>query len=99
LLLLRRGRCVAARRLGRASFGQRERAARLFGAADRLRETISRPFPANEWDSDADYAAEIARVRTALGEKAFVAAWEQGRAMTVEQAVTLALEGEQENQQ
>jgi len=64
-----------------------------------LRETINRPFPANKWDSDTAYAAEIARVRTDLGEKAFVAAWEQGRAMTVEQAVIMALEGEQENQQ
>ncbi len=37
-------------------------------------------------------ACQVAVARTALGEEAFLAAWEEGRAMTLEQAVEYALE-------
>ena len=60
-------------------------AAQLWGAAGALRETIRVPIPLIE---RAEYERSIARARTRLGEKDFAAAWEAGRAMTPEQAIT-----------
>ena len=68
--------------------GQSERAARLGGAASALRESIGSPLnPADQkrFDKTTASAAE------ALGEAAFAAAWEVGRAMTLEQAVEYGL--------
>ena len=70
--------------------GQRqpERAARLFGAAEGLREVMGAPLP------PADRAGRdrsVAAVRSALGEEAFAAAWAEGRAMSLEAAVAFAL--------
>jgi predicted ATPase/DNA-binding SARP family transcriptional activator len=63
-------------------------AARPFGAAEALREAISAPLPPNE---QAAYRLQVSRVRELLGEEAFGAAWVQGRAMTLEQAIADAL--------
>ena len=41
----------------------------------------------------ADHDRDVATVRAALGEAAFAAAWAQGRAMTMEQAIAEALGG------
>ncbi len=41
------------------------------------------------------YEPYISAVRSELGETAFRAAWEEGRAMTEEQAIALALENEE----
>jgi hypothetical protein len=65
--------------------GQLTWAVHLWGAADALRESIRVPIPLIE---RADYERSIATVRTHLGEKDFAAAWEGGRAMTPEQAIT-----------
>ena len=43
----------------------------------------------DEWD---DYEAKRSTARVALGEETFVAAWKEGAAMTIEQAVEHALE-------
>jgi predicted ATPase/class 3 adenylate cyclase len=67
------------------------KAARLWGAAEVLSQAIEAPIPASE---RAEYERNIAIVRTALGEEAFAAAWTEGRAMTVEQAITYALSEE-----
>jgi predicted ATPase/transcriptional regulator with XRE-family HTH domain/Tfp pilus assembly protein PilF len=65
-----------------------ERAARLWGAAEALRTTIGcRPAPG----ARATYERAISMARAQLGEKAFAMAWEQGRALTVEQALAEAL--------
>jgi predicted ATPase/DNA-binding SARP family transcriptional activator/Tfp pilus assembly protein PilF len=72
-----------------ASEGQPARAARLFGAAEALRADIAAPLAAVERE---EYAPHIARVREALGEAAFAAAWAQGHSMTPEQAVDCALD-------
>ncbi|HKX04236.1 MAG TPA: tetratricopeptide repeat protein, partial [Methylomirabilota bacterium] len=63
-----------------------KRAACLFGAAQRLRDLIGfRP-------SDQAYHDErAASARAALGQPAFDAAWADGRAMTLEQAIEYAL--------
>jgi tetratricopeptide (TPR) repeat protein len=67
------------------------RAVRLWGAADRLRDEIAAPLPPSQQASlEEDLAAARQELRD---DEAFDAAWQQGRAMTLEQAVELALEG------
>jgi predicted ATPase/class 3 adenylate cyclase/DNA-binding CsgD family transcriptional regulator len=59
-------------------------AAQLWGAAEALREGMGTPMlPV----SRATYERAVAAARTRLGEKAFAAAWTEGRAMTQEQAL------------
>ncbi len=69
---------------------QPERAARLFGAATALREAIGGTLSPGERPA---YERNVATVRGQLDETAFAAAWAEGRVMTVEQAITYALEG------
>ena len=68
--------------------GQPERAARLFGAAEALREAIHVRL---EYVDRIEEDRNIDAVRTQLDEAAFAAAWAEGRAMTLEQAVDYAL--------
>lgn len=68
---------------------QPQRAARDLGAAEALRETMGAPLPRPEC---AEYDRTVTAIRAACGDKAFVAAWEAGRTMTIEQAVATALE-------
>jgi non-specific serine/threonine protein kinase len=72
-----------------AKDGKVDRAARLFGAAEALREIASSPLPPYR---RADYDRDLAAARAQLGEEAFAAAWAEGRAMTMEQAIAYALE-------
>jgi predicted ATPase/DNA-binding SARP family transcriptional activator len=72
-----------------AARGQPERAARLLGAADPLLDTLGDRFEPTLWlPSDRNVSA----VRARLSEKAFAAAWAAGRAMTLDEAITVALE-------
>jgi non-specific serine/threonine protein kinase len=64
------------------------RAARLLGAAERLRETIGRFHQPHE---QADYARSVQATRAALGAAAFAAAWAEGRALAPEQAAAEAM--------
>ena len=67
---------------------QYERAARLFGAANQLREALGlRPNPSDQECHDHYTATTRAR----LGEAAFAAALAGGQAMTLEQAIEYAL--------
>jgi predicted ATPase/serine/threonine protein kinase/DNA-binding CsgD family transcriptional regulator len=59
-------------------------AAQLWGAAESLREVIGSPILPVE---RADYEQAVATARTQLGERAFAAAWAEGRTMTPEQAL------------
>jgi predicted ATPase/DNA-binding SARP family transcriptional activator len=69
--------------------GQHRDAARLFGASDRLRdETNSMLAPLYR----PDYERTVNDVRDQLGEAAFQVAWDEGRAMTHEQAIQRALQ-------
>ncbi len=63
-------------------------AARLYGAAEGLRETIGTPRSALGL---ALHVEPMNAARAALGEKAFDEAWASGRALTLEQAVEHAL--------
>jgi AMMECR1 domain-containing protein len=65
------------------------RAARLLGAAEALRGAIG--LFRTPRDEEAN-ARLIATVRAALGEERFAASWEEGRAMSLEQAIEYALE-------
>jgi hypothetical protein len=67
--------------------GQTHRAAQLLAAAELLVE-IGHLHPI---DRD-DYERDKAQARTQLGEEAFTAAWAEGQAMSLEQAIALALE-------
>jgi hypothetical protein len=73
--------------------GDAERAARLWGAAQILLETKGIP---RDPDFLAEADARISAVRTGMGEEAWEEAWRKGRAMTLEEAVSYALEGEEE---
>jgi predicted ATPase/class 3 adenylate cyclase/DNA-binding CsgD family transcriptional regulator len=67
-----------------AAQGEPAWAARLWGAAEALRGAIGAPLPPVY---HAAYDRSVAAVRSSLGEKAFAAAWAEGRAMTPEQAI------------
>jgi predicted ATPase len=69
-----------------AAEGDSADAARLLGAAEVLRETIGAPAGAYE---EAIRLNTVAAVRQELGEDWFGAAWAEGRAMTLEQAIEL----------
>jgi len=71
-----------------AAKGQPERAARLLGAAEALREAMGLGLqPADQFEIDRYEAA----AREQLDEATFEAAWAEGRAMTLEEAVAYAL--------
>jgi len=69
--------------------GQPERAVRLHGASEAALERMGAFHqPADKLEVDRN----IARVRAQLDEATFAAAWAEGRAMTLEQAVAYALD-------
>jgi tetratricopeptide (TPR) repeat protein len=70
--------------------GKAQRAARLWGAAQALREAIGSPLSPNE---RAEYDQRLAETRSMLGEEAFAAACSEGRSLSMEQAIVVALEG------
>src|SRR5262249_32266878 len=72
-----------------AAEGAARRAGVLFGAAEALRESVGRPIALGQ---RIDYDRGVAAARTALGEEAFAAAWAEGRAMALEDAIKLAFE-------
>jgi non-specific serine/threonine protein kinase len=63
---------------------QSERAARLFGAAEALREAIGWPLSPAE---NPAHAQVVIAARTRLDEPAWAAAWAAGREMPLEQAI------------
>jgi predicted ATPase/DNA-binding SARP family transcriptional activator len=67
---------------------QVERAIRLLGAAEAFCETLDARPPVAVV---SDYRRTVADARTALGEPAFAAAWAEGRALSLDQAIEYAL--------
>jgi len=67
-----------------------ERAATIWGATEHLREEIDVPI---SFDEQADYQRAVAAARVALGDEAFEQAWNEGRAMALEEVVRYALAG------
>ncbi|MEZ4529426.1 MAG: LuxR C-terminal-related transcriptional regulator [Thermomicrobiales bacterium] len=75
-----------------AAGDQPERAARLLGAAESLRETIGMPHePSVSHASGSGYDAVVTKIRVALGEQKFESAWNAGRSLPIEQAVEEAI--------
>jgi hypothetical protein len=72
-----------------AASGTEGTAARLRGAASAVREAQGWPLPSV---ARADYDRDVAAVRAQFGEMAFAAAWAEGRALSQEEAVALALQ-------
>ncbi|HSH82057.1 MAG TPA: tetratricopeptide repeat protein [Herpetosiphonaceae bacterium] len=72
-----------------AAQDRRRRAARLFGAAEALRETIGSSMTALE---RSEYVKAITRARAQMDESGWSAAWAEGRALPLDQAVAFALE-------
>ena len=68
-------------------------AAKLWGARDTIRDEIDATQASDLEATQELYAREFLAAQQALGEKAFLKCREEGRAMTEEQAITLALEG------
>lgn len=79
--------------LARVASAQRlhERAARLFGAAESSLEALGGPLPM--WADVSERGGYVARTRAGLSNEAFCAAFDEGRAMTLDQAVEYALTG------
>jgi tetratricopeptide (TPR) repeat protein len=71
--------------------GKTDQAAQLIGWADATREAIGEPHQSLE-QADAD--RDIAAVVTRIGNAAFQDAYDKGRAMTLDEAVAYALDGE-----
>jgi predicted ATPase/class 3 adenylate cyclase len=71
-----------------AAQGEPAWAARLWGAAEAVREVIGVPIPPVE---RANYERAVAAARAQLGKKAFAAAWAEGRATPLEQGIANAL--------
>lgn len=67
--------------------GRPDRSARLFGAAEALRESILLPMPPNY---RSEYERNVATLKAQLDETTFTKAWSDGRAMSLEQAIGLA---------
>ncbi|MFL5732354.1 MAG: tetratricopeptide repeat protein, partial [Chloroflexia bacterium] len=81
--------CLAALAGVSASQGHPNRAVRLFGAADALLERLMAPLtPADRTQYDTDLAA----TRSQLDAPTWQAAWAEGRALTLDQAIVYALE-------
>ena len=68
--------------------GQAARAARLFGAAGALRDGAG--FQSSP-QLQSNLGRCIAEIRSQMGEDAFAAAWAEGRAMSMDQAIALAM--------
>ena len=72
-----------------AEEGRPVRAVRLYACSSMLRAEVGRLTVEPGWPKHEHH---IRRVRSALGEDAFAEAWEQGRAMTLDEALDYALE-------
>jgi predicted ATPase len=71
--------------------GHYDRAVRLCGAAQALREMIAVARQPHETD---EYDRYLSDARTALGGERFAEAWAQGQAMKTERVIAFALEGD-----
>jgi tetratricopeptide (TPR) repeat protein len=74
--------------------GRAEEAARLYGAAEILRESLKAPLPPSE---RSFYERHLAVAHGQLDQSAWEEAWREGRYMTLEQAVSYALDEETES--
>ena len=74
---------------GLAATAQPVSAARLFGAAEAVRESAGIPLPPVQ---RVAYERDLAAARAQLDDATFAAAWADGRALTLERAITEAFD-------
>ena len=67
---------------------ERQRAEKLFGTADALREVLSSPRTNEEQIENDQFMAQL---RATLTEADFNALWAERRSMTMEQAIQMAV--------
>ncbi len=79
--------CLEALAAATAAGGEPARAARLWGATEALRAAMAAPLPPVERPL---YERYVAAARARADAAAFAAAWAEGRALTLEQALALA---------
>lgn len=73
-----------------AANGSHQHAARLLGAAETIRQRMDHPrFPMYE----TEYASTVTKIREALEQKDFDAAWAEGAALSTEEAIAYAQRG------
>ena len=79
--------------------GRAADAARLFGAAEAMRDALGRPFKVvvrplfrESFNEPADLAGHVEEARAALDASEFQSAWTEGRAMPVERALDTVVE-------
>ena len=65
-----------------------QHAAKLFGAAEAIRERIDSPMTDHE---RVEYDRSVAQLRAMLAETEFNALWAEGHSMALDQAIQLAL--------
>ncbi len=70
--------------------GQHDEAARLYGAAESLRERIG--IPMTEYERP-EYEAAVEELRGQMEEAAFRRGWAEGRQLSMDQAIRIALQG------
>jgi tetratricopeptide (TPR) repeat protein len=80
--------CLEALAWAWSARGQLECAARIFGSAEMLRETIGRPMSPGE---RAEHDRWVAATRAGLGDAAFRSAWQEGKEMPSGEAVASAV--------
>jgi predicted ATPase len=66
------------------------RAARVFGAASALREATNNPLPPSGGRDEYDQL--VSTVREKLGDETMTASWTEGRALSLDKAIALALQ-------
>ena len=71
--------------------GRPDRAVTLLGAASRLREVAAAPMLEPE---RVEHEAQLAKLRAALGPAEFERAWAEGRGLSTDAAVALAVDGD-----
>jgi tetratricopeptide (TPR) repeat protein len=69
--------------------GRAKKAVRLYGAASALRASIGSVIDSVD---QPEYDSKLTALRAELGEERYTAAWDEGHAMTLDQAVAHALE-------
>jgi predicted ATPase len=70
--------------------GEATKAVKLFGCSEALRESIGNPRPPGQ-DKDEDFDL-LTQTKTRLGEAVFAATWTEGRALSLDKAIALALQ-------
>jgi non-specific serine/threonine protein kinase len=83
--------CLSSLARSAAARNQLKRAARLCGAAEGLSESVGAPLPHFARDP---MEADMSRVRGALGDERFAAAWTEGRQMTPDAVLAYLLQEE-----